>query len=93
MPSRCFGPVVCSSAGRHLPRLAGVICARQRLFDFGSLPEGRPSPTQTLTLSNPGAGWMSIQRIVIRGIHTEDFEIVPGTCDGIPALAPAAAAP
>lgn len=65
-----------------------VFQASARSFDFGALPQGRASAIETLTLSNTGAGWLDLRRIALRGDHAEDFEIVPGTCDGVPALAP-----
>ncbi len=73
--------------GRGRPPTPAFRASAER-FSFGALPQGRPSPIETLTLKNPGAGWMEIRRIVLRGTHAEDFEIVPGTCDGVPALAP-----
>ena len=65
-----------------------VFEAAPRRFDFGALPQGRASAIQTLTVSNSGAGWLDLKRIVVRGDHGEDFTLVAGTCDGVTALAP-----
>jgi len=57
-------------------------------LDLGSAPVGGRSEIGTVVLSNPGAAWLPLTSISLRGVHAEDFQLVAGTCDGTSALAP-----
>lgn len=57
-------------------------------LDLGSAPVGGRSEIGTVVLSNPGAAWLPLTSISLRGVHAEDFQLVAGTCAGTSALAP-----
>jgi hypothetical protein len=65
-----------------------IFRASKTEFRFGAVALGGRSEISTLILSNPGSLWLSIRAIAVRGENAEDFELVPGTCDGVSALAP-----
>jgi hypothetical protein len=65
-----------------------IFRASKTEFRFGAVALGGRSEISTLVLSNPGSLWLSIRSIALRGENAEDFELVPGTCDGVSALAP-----
>ena len=57
-------------------------------LNLGSAPVGGRGEIGTVVVSNPGAAWLDLKSITLRGDHAEDFQLVAGTCDGITALAP-----
>lgn len=57
-------------------------------LDLGSAPVGGRGEIGTVTIENPGAAWLDLISISLRGDHAEDFRLVAGTCDGVTALAP-----
>ncbi|MBT8495493.1 MAG: choice-of-anchor D domain-containing protein, partial [Deltaproteobacteria bacterium] len=65
-----------------------IFRASARDFGFGSAAVGNRSDIATLTVSNPGSAWLPLRGIRLGGEHGADFALVPGTCDGVTALAP-----
>lgn len=57
-------------------------------LDLGSARIGGRGEIGTVTISNPGAAWLKLTSITLRGDHAESFQLVPGSCDGASALAP-----
>lgn len=57
-------------------------------LDLGSARVGGRGEIGTVVISNPGAAWLDLKSVVLRGDHAEDFQLVAGTCDGVTALAP-----
>jgi hypothetical protein len=65
-----------------------IFRASETEIRFGAMALRGRSEISTLVLRNPGSLWLSIRAIALRGENAEDFELVPGTCDGVSALAP-----
>ena len=57
-------------------------------LEFGEVAVGGRSDIRPLTLSNIGRGQLRLREIRVGGRQPGDFQIVPGTCEGIPFLAP-----
>ncbi len=57
-------------------------------LDLGSSPVAGRGEIGTVVISNPGAAWLPLTSISLRGDHADDFQLVAGSCDGVTALAP-----
>ena len=57
-------------------------------MEFGEVAVGGRSDILPLTLSNGGRGQLRLREIRVGGRQPGEFQIVPGTCEGIPFLAP-----
>ena len=57
-------------------------------MEFGEVAVGGRSGIQPLTLSNTGRGRLRLREVRVGGRQPGEFQIVPGTCEGIPFLAP-----
>ena len=57
-------------------------------MEFGEVAVGGRSGILPLTLSNGGRGRLRLREIRVGGRQPGEFQIVPGTCEGIPFLAP-----
>ncbi|MCP4204740.1 MAG: choice-of-anchor D domain-containing protein [bacterium] len=57
-------------------------------LDLGSAPVAGRGEIGTVVISNPGAAWLPLTSISLRGDNAEDFQLVAGSCDGVAALAP-----
>lgn len=55
--------------------------------DFGGLAVGERSGIRTLTIRNPGKGELVLRELRLSGADAGDFQIVPGSCEGAPAIA------
>ena len=55
-------------------------------FDFGELIVGERSGIRTLRVRNPGEGPLVVREIRLSGEHAGDFQIVPGSCEGVAAV-------
>ncbi len=60
----------------------------QRSFRFADVAVGERGAVETLTVRNPGAGRLVLREVALSGAGAADFQIVPGTCEGAPAIAP-----
>jgi hypothetical protein len=52
------------------------------LFDFGRLNTGTFSPTTVITVSNSGAGTLTISNVTLTGVNPGDYQLVSTTCIG-----------
>ena len=52
------------------------------------MPVGGRSEILSLTLSNAGRGRLRLREVRVGGRQPGEFQIVAGTCEGIPFLAP-----
>ncbi len=60
----------------------------QRSLRFADVGVGERGAVETLTVRNPGAGRLVLREVALTGGDAADFQIVPGTCEGAPAIAP-----
>lgn len=67
---------------------APVFRISAKSLDLGSARIAERGEIGTVTISNPGAAWLKLTSITLRGDHAESFQLVPGSCDGASALAP-----
>jgi len=81
------GPGEIALSGEGLPPVP-TIRVDPATMDFGSLDPGEIGAIQTVTIRNPGLGPLQIRDISIVGPASGEFRRVPGTCSGVPKLAP-----
>ena len=55
---------------------------------FDDRPVGERGTIRTLRILNPGTGRLNLGEIRVGGANPSDFELVPGSCDGAPYVAP-----
>ncbi len=59
-----------------------------RSLRFDDVAVGQRGRIETLTVRNPGAGRLVLREIGLSGADAADFQIVPGSCEGAPSIAP-----
>ncbi|MFQ5351234.1 MAG: choice-of-anchor D domain-containing protein, partial [Thermoanaerobaculia bacterium] len=75
-------------SGAALAPPPGELSVEPARLDFGEVAVGGRSGIEPLTLSNTGRGRLRLREIRVGGRQPSEFQIVPGTCEGIPFLAP-----
>jgi hypothetical protein len=75
-------------SGAALAPPPGELRIEPARMDFGEVQVGGRSGILPLTLSNTGRGRLRLREIRVGGRQPGEFQIVPGTCEGIPFLAP-----
>ena len=75
-------------SGAALSPPPGELRVEPARMEFGEVPVGGRSDILPLTLSNSGRGRLRLREIRLGGRQPSEFQIVPGTCEGIPFLAP-----
>jgi hypothetical protein len=55
---------------------------------FAATVAGTRSAIQTVRVLNKGKGFLEIREVTLAGAEAEDFQIVAGTCEGAPRIAP-----
>jgi len=81
------GPGEIPLSGTGLPPVPTIRVEPDRL-EFGSLSVGDFGAIQTVTIRNPGLGPLQIRDVLIANDSGGHFRFVPGTCAGVPKLAP-----
>ncbi len=81
-------PARVSLSGAALPPPPAELVVEPTRLDFGEVRVGGRSEILPLTLSNTGRGRLRLLAVTVRGPHPGEFRVVPGTCEGIPYLAP-----
>jgi len=81
-------PARVSLSGAALAPPPGELRVDPARMEFGEVAVGGRSGIQPLTLSNTGRGRLRLRQIRVGGRQPGEFQIVPGTCEGIPFLAP-----
>ena len=81
-------PAQVGLSGAALAPPPGELRVEPSRLDFGEVAVGGRSGILPLTLSNGGRGQLRLREIRVGGRQPNDFQIVPGTCEGIPFLAP-----
>lgn len=74
--------------GFALPEPRPELTVTPRTLRFGDQPVGQRSGIETLRLRNTGSARLNLRRIALAGADANAFQIVPGSCDGLPFLAP-----
>jgi len=74
--------------GFALPEPRPELTVTPRTLRFGDQSVGQRSGIETLRLRNTGTARLNLRRIALVGADAGSFQIVPGTCDGLPFLAP-----
>ena len=75
-------------SGAALAAPPGELRVEPARVEFGEVAVGGRSGILPLTLSNSGRGQLRLRELRVGGPNPGDFQIVPGTCEGIPFLAP-----
>ncbi len=75
-------------SGAALAPPPGELRVEPSRMEFGEVAVGGRSAILPLTLSNGGRGRLRLREIRVGGRQPGEFQIVPGTCEGIPFLAP-----
>ena len=75
-------------SGAALAPPPGELRVEPATMEFGEVAVGGRSGILPLTLSNNGRGRLRLREIRVGGRQPDEFQIVPGTCEGIPFLAP-----
>ncbi|MFQ5351297.1 MAG: choice-of-anchor D domain-containing protein, partial [Thermoanaerobaculia bacterium] len=75
-------------SGAALAPPPGELRVEPTRVEFGEVAVGGRSGILSLTLSNSGRGRLRLREIRVGGRQPGEFQIVPGTCEGIPFLAP-----
>ncbi len=60
----------------------------ERAIRFGTRQVGSRTEVRTLRIENAGSGRLELGSIRLAGAHAGDFQLVAGTCDGAPFVAP-----
>ena len=81
-------PTRVSLSGAALAPPPGELRVEPARMEFGEVAVGGRSGILPLTLSNAGSGRLRLREIRVGGQQPGEFQIVPGTCEGIPFLAP-----
>ena len=82
------GPLDVTLRAVGLPAPKPELSVTPRELRFGDQEVGRRSGIETLTLKNTGDARLRLRGIRLVGADAGDFQIVAGTCDGLPFLAP-----
>lgn len=69
------------------PRVARLAVSPASLA-YGDQPVGRRSGIETVRVENSGDARLDLEGITVEGPAAADFQVVPGTCDVTPFLAP-----
>jgi hypothetical protein len=81
-------PVRVPLSGAALAPPPGELRVDPTRMDFGEVAVDGRSGILPLTLSNAGRGRLRLRELRVGGRQPGEFQIVPGTCEGIPFLAP-----
>ncbi len=81
-------PARVALSGAALAPPPGELRVEPSRMEFGEVAVGGRSGILSLTLSNSGRGRLRLREIRVGGQQPGEFQIVPGTCEGIPFLAP-----
>jgi hypothetical protein len=81
-------PARVALSGAALAPPPGELRVEPSRMEFGEVAVGGRSGILPLTLSNTGRGRLRLREIRVGGQQPGEFQIVPGTCEGIPFLAP-----
>ena len=81
-------PARVAMSGAALAPPPGELRVEPTRLDFGEVAVDGRSGILPLTLSNSGRGRLRLREIRVGGRQPGEFQIVPGTCEGIPFLAP-----
>lgn|GEM_PF-1304517 len=71
-----------------LPRPKPELTVTPTALRFGDQTVGRRSAIETVRLRNSGDARLDLHGVRLDGADASDFELVPGTCDGLSFLAP-----
>lgn len=74
--------------GVGLPAPEAGISVTPSQLAFGAQPVGERSEVLTVEVTSTGQGRLELERIRVEGVDAEDFRVVPGTCQGLPYVAP-----
>ena len=80
------GPVEVAVRGRGIPGDGDALRVRPEAVDFGEHLVETDSETALVTLTNGGRGRVELGDIALRGLDSERFSIVGGTCPTTPIL-------
>jgi hypothetical protein len=81
-------PLEVALTGTALPPPAPELAVTPPAVGFGRQRVGERSAISTVTLRNTGSARLEPLRLAIEGSDAGDFRLVPGSCDGLPFLAP-----
>ncbi len=81
-------PARVALSGAALAPPPGELRVEPTRVDFGQVAVGGRSGILPVTLSNAGRGRLRLRGLRVSGPQPGEFQIVPGTCEGIPFLAP-----
>ena len=81
-------PARVALSGAALAPPPGELRVEPARVEFGEVPVGGRSGIVPLTLINSGRGRLRLREIRVGGRQPAEFQVVPGTCEGIPFLAP-----
>lgn len=82
------GPVEVVLRATALPAPKPELSVKPSELRFGDQGVGQRSGIETLTLENTGTARLHLRGIRLGGADAGDFQLVAGTCDGLPFLAP-----